>query len=238
MTSIDTSTTPPCGTCKRLLGPRIDKQKSTGKFWRNCKSCRDRQTASKRKAKGLSLMGPLALKRKRTMLKECNVGESNSGRSASQYRRKLCPTDELLRKIEEDERRERMAKAEEKQAGLPNITPGDYTRPEQPNKANEITTTSVKEVDQDQIHANDDQEPETKDRECAVCTESFPVPDYPSLIACSHEPNVCQRCFLEWLNDRMASTTWEKILCPMSECTSSISHDDIKTYAPADVFTR
>tara|TARA_R110002003_G_scaffold171_13_gene14001 strand:+ start:38962 stop:40236 length:1275 start_codon:yes stop_codon:yes gene_type:complete len=44
------------------------------------------------------------------------------------------------------------------------------------------------------------EEPVAKDRECSVCAEAFPIQDFPSLIACSHEPSVCHECFLAWLD--------------------------------------
>jgi hypothetical protein len=85
---------------------------------------------------------------------------------------------------------------------------------------------------------NTAEEPVAKDQECSVCAESFPVQDFPSLIACSHEPSVCHECFLAWLEQRIASTTWEQIVCPSGGCSTIVSHDDVKIYASADVFTR
>jgi hypothetical protein len=74
--------------------------------------------------------------------------------------------------------------------------------------------------------------------ECSVCSDGFSPEEFPRLGACSHEPRVCQECLLGWLNQRMASTTWEQIQCPSSECTNAISHDDVKRYAPLEMFTR
>jgi hypothetical protein len=74
--------------------------------------------------------------------------------------------------------------------------------------------------------------------ECSVCGDNFPLYDFPRLGACSHEPRVCQECLLGWLDQRMASTTWEQIQCPSSGCTNVISHDDVKKYAPAETFIR
>jgi uncharacterized protein YceK len=74
--------------------------------------------------------------------------------------------------------------------------------------------------------------------ECSVCGDRFSLEEFPRLGACSHEPRVCQECFLGWLDQRMASTTWEQIQCPSSGCTNVMSHDDVKKYAPAETFIR
>jgi hypothetical protein len=78
----------------------------------------------------------------------------------------------------------------------------------------------------------------TSTLECSVCSDEFSPEEFPRLGACSHDPRVCQECLLGWLNQRMASTTWEQIQCPSSRCTNAISHDDVKRYAPLETFVR
>jgi hypothetical protein len=79
---------------------------------------------------------------------------------------------------------------------------------------------------------------QTSTLECSVCSDEFSPEEFPRLGACSHEPRVCRECLLGWLNQRMASTTWEQIQCPSSGCTNAISHDDVKRYAPLETFIR
>lgn len=77
-----------------------------------------------------------------------------------------------------------------------------------------------------------------KTRECVACTDSFQIQEFPSLMECSHEPNICHGCFLAWLDERMASTSWEQIQCAFQGCGNPITHSDVKTYASAEVFER
>jgi hypothetical protein len=77
-----------------------------------------------------------------------------------------------------------------------------------------------------------------KNPECSVCAGTFPVTHFPKLSSCTHTPDVCTDCFLGWLNSQLESTSWEKIQCPFSCCDRQITHEDVKTYAPNDLFTR
>jgi hypothetical protein len=79
---------------------------------------------------------------------------------------------------------------------------------------------------------------EPSERECSVCAESFAVKDYPGLMACEHASDVCHGCLLQWIDQQMASTSWEQITCPSNGCKNPITHDDVKTHTPQDVFTR
>jgi hypothetical protein len=42
------SSVPTCRRCRQRLGP-VDKQKSSGRYWKACKRCRDREAESKRR---------------------------------------------------------------------------------------------------------------------------------------------------------------------------------------------
>jgi hypothetical protein len=83
-----------------------------------------------------------------------------------------------------------------------------------------------------------DHKPARDEVECSTCAESLPAEDFPSLSACEHKPDVCRSCLLAWLAASMDSTVWENIECPSSGCKSHISHEDVKTHAPQDVFAR
>lgn len=80
--------------------------------------------------------------------------------------------------------------------------------------------------------------PPPADPECTICADTFPAMDLISLSECTHEPDVCHECFLSWLTQQMESTAWDRIACPSTNCTKTLSHDDIKATAPADIFAR
>jgi hypothetical protein len=77
-----------------------------------------------------------------------------------------------------------------------------------------------------------------QDPDCSICAEPFKIQDMVSLSGCSHEPDVCQECFLGWLTSELGSTAWDRIACPSSECEKMISHGDVKANAPAEIFNR
>jgi hypothetical protein len=76
------------------------------------------------------------------------------------------------------------------------------------------------------------------ERQCSVCAESFPLQDFPSLCSCAHQPEVCQQCFLTYLDGRINDTVLEQIECPKSGCKNTIPHNDVKIYAPSDIFKK
>jgi hypothetical protein len=396
--------TPRCGTCKKQLGPGVDKQRSTGKYWKNCKKCRDNHTSERRKAKGLPPKEEppkFELPRKRPMKKPeledykvinfdtdaneprpSNIKRTREKRSQSESleleagqhlrlkenirepRTDLDATDDELdiffdvrEEVVDPSKglpkegslsikppkkngmfwgpeitKEKLAKKlPEKQRvldttdSISNLVAGEHLlldpdanvhlRDPQgngyapymaleksegtsgksigtlgndgsifpqylpnpileslgnsplkqnldkalPKESLDWNLDSDNDVEPDPLLSTKDdntsvvepdlpselpkttstpEEPVTKDRECSVCAESFPIQAFPSLIACSHEPSVCHECFLAWLDQRMASTTWEQIVCPSSGCSTIVGHDDVKSYAPADVFTR
>ncbi|KAH5324355.1 hypothetical protein HBI12_092230 [Parastagonospora nodorum] len=77
-----------------------------------------------------------------------------------------------------------------------------------------------------------------QDPDCSICADTFKIQDLVSLCGCSHEPEVCQECFLGWLTQEMDSTAWDRIACPSSVCEKMISHEDVRANAPADIFNR
>ena len=75
-------------------------------------------------------------------------------------------------------------------------------------------------------------------RDCSVCAESVLSKDFPSLKGCEHPPDVCRQCFLHWLEQQMASTTWEQVKCPSSGCKMFVTHEDVRKYASPQVFEK
>jgi hypothetical protein len=80
--------------------------------------------------------------------------------------------------------------------------------------------------------------PPPPDPECTICADTFPAKDLTSLSECAHEPDVCHECFLAWLAQQMESTAWDRITCPSTNCSKTLTHDDVKANASAGVFAR
>jgi hypothetical protein len=219
--------TPRCSTCRGPLGTLIDMQRSTGRFWKNCKRCRDKRTESNRKKRNGGKrtrievsddMDELRLPKRQAM------GGANAFRYRSWEPRK--PKDTI--------------KEIPPETHFPNIdVPFERSYAEIELEDRESKRhTELTQAELEQIAKELEDEEDTTGRECSVCAETFPPQDFPSLMACSHEANVCQECFITWLDQRMASTTWEQIACPSNECTSIVSHADVKMYASAETFAR
>ena len=73
-------------------------------------------------------------------------------------------------------------------------------------------------------------------RDCAVCDESFLVPELPALLNCKHPPQTCKTCFQRWISEQLTEKGWNKINCP--ECKSRLEHEEVKTYAAPDVWEK
>jgi hypothetical protein len=163
---------PSCAKCRNTLTVGEDMQRKSQGFWKNCKSCRDKNTSHRRK------------------LRESKI--------ETRKRKKLS--------------RQELNKSEEI---------------DKPVKEVEASTT----IEPTQDH-------QTSERVCSVCADSFPAQDFLSLSSCAHQAEVCQQCFLQWLNDKINSTDSEQIQCPASGCKNAITHNDVRVYAPNEVFTR
>jgi hypothetical protein len=74
------------------------------------------------------------------------------------------------------------------------------------------------------------------EKECSACADYLPAHLFPRLAGCGHDPDVCHVCFLQWLDQQMASA--ESVMCPSSECNSAVIYEDVCKYASQDVLTR
>ncbi|KAH6625336.1 hypothetical protein C7974DRAFT_434463 [Boeremia exigua] len=74
--------------------------------------------------------------------------------------------------------------------------------------------------------------------DCSICAEPIMAKDLSALSACTHAPEVCHECFLEWLRQQMEYKSWERLECPVAGCNNTVTHDDVKRLAPDDVFAR
>ncbi|OAL44431.1 hypothetical protein IQ07DRAFT_473653, partial [Pyrenochaeta sp. DS3sAY3a] len=79
--------------------------------------------------------------------------------------------------------------------------------------------------------------PSASGQQCSVCSEKLPYEPM-RLSGCSHEPDVCQDCFQQYLAGRMDTTAWDRIVCPSAGCKTEITHDDVKKFASQEQFTR
>ena len=173
-----------CANCKNPLKRCEDTHSARGsvqRFWKNCKSCRDKVTSQKRRAR---------------------EAQAETRKRLKTLQTELTKREEVENPVSNEEVE---INVEEERLDLPG-SPAPYK------------------------HATE--------RECSVCADSFPVQEFPSLSSCAHQAEVCQQCFLHWLDDQINKTNLEQIQCPMSGCTNLITHDDVKIYAPSDVFRR
>ncbi|ORY02460.1 hypothetical protein BCR34DRAFT_591901 [Clohesyomyces aquaticus] len=76
-------------------------------------------------------------------------------------------------------------------------------------------------------------------RDCLVCTESRPLrrfPKRPPTALCTHEINTCKHCLRNWIRSEFKSKVWDQIHCP--ECRVHMQYEDVRDFAPSDVFRR
>lgn len=82
-------------------------------------------------------------------------------------------------------------------------------------------------------------EDSTLKRDCLVCVESRSLrhfPKRPPTGTCQHEINTCKRCLRHWINSEFGAKVWDQMSCP--ECGIKMGYDDMKAFAPSDVFKR
>ncbi|KAF2491119.1 hypothetical protein BU16DRAFT_144198 [Lophium mytilinum] len=80
--------------------------------------------------------------------------------------------------------------------------------------------------------------PQEKKRECAICAESCPIPDLPSLMNCEHEPQVCSDCYQRWIASELNSKSWKEIKCPEEGCKQILCHAEVQEYATSEVYAK
>ena len=248
---------PQCIICKNDLTIR-DKQKTTKNYWKNCQSCRDKMKTAASNRKRLLTPASFAIdsttntsakkqKKKpakvakskeefrrfpRTVLSETvprkkSIALSGRTPSARSFLDRLFDSDSDSDSDPEDLVLHRSSNFEviDKNKN-PNIEKRDTGK----EKANTGIEKSANE-------SHDSTFPEQpNERECSSCAESVPVKGFPSLEGCDHDHDICQECFIQWLNQRMASG--ETVTCPSSGCINLVTHADVRKHAPREVFTR
>ena len=76
-------------------------------------------------------------------------------------------------------------------------------------------------------------------RECVVCFETLnaqTVPERRITSSCNHEPDVCRSCLATSISTQFDSKVWDQINCPT--CDQRLDFQDVKAFAPLDVFAR
>lgn len=71
--------------------------------------------------------------------------------------------------------------------------------------------------------------------ECAVCTDTKPVTDFPRAAitkTCAHAPTTCTACVAASIRSDLSTKLWSEVRCP--ECRAPLDYDDVQRYADAD----
>jgi hypothetical protein len=78
----------------------------------------------------------------------------------------------------------------------------------------------------------------SRTRNCMVCAEAIPIPEFPALIDCQHDPKVCAVCYKSWIASELESKTWKEIKCPESGCGQLLKHAEVQQYATPEVYKK
>lgn len=73
-------------------------------------------------------------------------------------------------------------------------------------------------------------------RDCAVCSDNFPIVELPSLANCTHRPETCAGCYAEWITAQLRASSWREVKCPGSECKIQLTYHEIQLYANPEIF--
>lgn len=249
---------PKCTICKSDLTIR-DKQKTTKNYWKNCQSCRDKmKTAASNRKRLLTPASSTIDSTTNTSAKKQKKKLAKVVKPNVEFRRfpRTVPSKTTPRKNS-------IALSDESPStraffdGLFGLDSG-WSDPDaegliQHGSSNSELIGKIKNPSIEQrdigkekartVIGKSANEPhnstftqQSNERECSSCADSVPVKGFPSLEGCDHDHDICQECFIQWLNQRMASE--ESVTCPSSGCTNTVTHADVRKHAPRDVFTR
>ncbi|KAH5315555.1 hypothetical protein HBI24_016430 [Parastagonospora nodorum] len=76
-------------------------------------------------------------------------------------------------------------------------------------------------------------------KECNVCTETRPLfqfPERPPTEDCQHSIDTCTHCLQTWIESEFKSKMWNEVNCPT--CRARLQFNDVKDFAPRNVFVR
>jgi hypothetical protein len=79
----------------------------------------------------------------------------------------------------------------------------------------------------------------TSTKECIICTDArslYRFPYRPPTEQCTHDADACRRCLRAWIQSEFSTRIWNEINCPI--CAVRMQYDDIRQFAPREVFRR
>ncbi|KAL6711561.1 hypothetical protein ACN47E_004495 [Coniothyrium glycines] len=219
---------PLCRKCQQPLKAE-DQRKASKKFWTACKTCRDRAAAAERVRKTAKRANEdethEAKKRQRSL--GTAVGKDRTHLAGLGKVEKYAPFLKTLKPIlsrsSMDLSTRRRYPARHPLSSSSSSGEGD----DESEDHHSDTGAAV----QQQSHG-----PTTQD--CSVCTETVLVKDFAILSSCTHPADVYHTGFLEWLDQQLSSASCTQIGCPTSDCSSLVTHDDVRIHASPAVFTR
>jgi hypothetical protein len=101
-------------------------------------------------------------------------------------------------------------------------------------------TVKVTELPRTKPNTPRNQKPEKKaTKDCMVCVETRSLSHFPKraiTAQCTHEVNTCRHCLRGWIRSEFKSKVWNQLDCP--ECKARMAYDDVKEFAPIEVFRR
>lgn len=209
--NLSPTATPACGLCSESLKISEDKLKTYNRFYKNCKSCRNKKQEYNRRVSSQSLMARKERKGKLQRFKSDLEAREQNGSITQPF----------------------FIADSDSNSSTKEKTPAAFGPSD--------TAIGPEVIDVENLHtgpADGPLTPPPTQQECSVCAEEYPIRDFPKLEACTHETDICHTCFLTWLDQQLSSTTWEQFTCPSSNCKNRISHHDVKALAPMDVYTR
>ena len=77
-----------------------------------------------------------------------------------------------------------------------------------------------------------------RSRNCVVCAETKPVPEFPAVINCKHKSQVCADCYKSWIASELDNKSWKEIGCPQSGCKQLLKHAEVQRYAAPEVYAK
>ncbi|ORY19712.1 hypothetical protein BCR34DRAFT_471454 [Clohesyomyces aquaticus] len=111
--------------------------------------------------------------------------------------------------------------------------PPEYDRVQQEDTDAQIAQ-QLHEEEEERVRR--ERSPSTRD--CVVCGDSTPVPEFPALVECNHQPEICRDCFKGWIASELESKSWDTIKCPGSKCKVIMQHNHVQQYADPDIYAK
>ena len=247
-----------CDTCKKNFTIE-DEHDLSNKYWMNCWTCRERQTAPTRKrpsATPFSIANTAETTKKKrntnynpdAVTPSLSLSLSESQQPASTLEPEHTSSPDIVPSVQSATTSDLEENSDDAEVELATERPQGQRDPIM------FRNVSQQAPQDDLLKRIRDRRAEMKNNEasevssrvvvlklpkgkvCSVCAETLPWQRFPRLADCEHDRDVCDECFLLWLKQQMESVT--NVLCPSSGCNHAITHEDVRMNTPQDVFTR